>query len=165
VLSSNIDVCVCLPWACGKRGSTRMMDRSNATTSTVSKTLIMPGCRRVRNLRKAFFASGRRDLAVVTSNEKMLHGDESSCNAVRQGDQVLRWELQNTHPLGAVVKSPYRLVNIDSLSKGIGKGRPFGDGRCDSRLEKVHDGAPSFVLLCVCFSIRGSRLHGSMKPM
>ena len=47
-------------------------------TSTVSRTLITPGCRSVRSFLRAFFARGRRDRLAVISNEKMLQLDPSS---------------------------------------------------------------------------------------
>src|SRR6266568_1125758 len=47
-------------------------------TSTVSRTLITPGWRIVRNLRRAFRANGSRDLFAVISKENMLHLEPSS---------------------------------------------------------------------------------------
>lgn len=48
-------------------------------TSTVSRTLITPGCRRVRSFFRAFLARGRVDLFAAMSKEKMLQLLPSSC--------------------------------------------------------------------------------------
>jgi hypothetical protein len=56
-------------------------------TSTVSNTLITPGCRSVLNLRSAFFARGRCDLFAFMSKLNMLHLEPSSC---KQSQQMLR---------------------------------------------------------------------------
>jgi hypothetical protein len=47
-------------------------------TSTVSRTLMTPGCRSVRSFRSAFFASGSRLLFAALSKAKMLQFDPSS---------------------------------------------------------------------------------------
>lgn len=49
-------------------------------TSTVSSTLITPGCRKVRSFLRAFFARGKRARLAVMSKEKMLQLDPSSCH-------------------------------------------------------------------------------------
>jgi hypothetical protein len=74
--SCNVDVRVCLAWR--SISASRSRRGYDMTTSTVSRTFITPGCRRVRNLRRAFLASGRRDLFAVTSKEKMLQRELSS---------------------------------------------------------------------------------------
>lgn len=78
-------------------------------------------------MRRAFFARGRRDLFAVTSKEKMLHREPSSCNAVRD-ECVERSVACGCYPLGAIVESPDGLVDVDSFAERIGKGRAFGDG-------------------------------------
>lgn len=47
-------------------------------TSTVSNTLIMPGCLRVLSLRTAFLAKGNRDLLAAMSKLKILQFEVSS---------------------------------------------------------------------------------------
>lgn len=47
-------------------------------TSTVSSTLITPGCRKVRSFLRAFLARGSRDLLAVISKENMLQFEPSS---------------------------------------------------------------------------------------
>lgn len=47
-------------------------------TSTVSSTLMTPGCRSVLSFFKAFLARGRRDLLAAMSNVKMLQSEPSS---------------------------------------------------------------------------------------
>lgn len=47
-------------------------------TSTVSRTLMTPGWRRVRDFLRAFLARGSLDLLAVMSKEKMLQGELSS---------------------------------------------------------------------------------------
>ena len=48
------------------------------SVSMVSRTLIMPGCLRVRNLRKAFLASGRRGLFFCELKVNIEHDELSS---------------------------------------------------------------------------------------
>lgn len=48
-------------------------------TSTVSNTLMTPGCRSVRSFFSAFFARDSCDLWAVMSKENMLQFDPSSC--------------------------------------------------------------------------------------
>jgi hypothetical protein len=55
-----------------------MIQNGLVRTSTVSKTLITPGWRRVLNFLRAFLARGSRDLFAVMSKEKMLQVDPSS---------------------------------------------------------------------------------------
>lgn len=51
-------------------------------TSTVSSTLITPGCRNVRSFLTAFLAKGNRDLFAVTSKENILQLEPSSYNFI-----------------------------------------------------------------------------------
>lgn len=57
-------------------------------TSIVSRTLMTPGCRNVRDFRTAFRARGRRDLLVAMSKVKMLHEEPSSCIAQRPDHRI-----------------------------------------------------------------------------
>lgn len=42
------------------------------------------------------------------------------------------------YPLGAIVEGPNGLVDVDSFTERVGKGRSLGNGRRDGRLEEVH---------------------------
>ena len=56
-----------------------MTDRSaRGVTSTVSSTLMIPGCLNVFNFLTAFFASGSLDLLAVISKVSMLQFEPSS---------------------------------------------------------------------------------------
>lgn len=73
----DVDVCVGLdtmdqPCVASKQAVPRY-------TSTVSKTLMTPGCRSVRSFFRAFFARGSWYLLAVMSKEKMLQFEPSSC--------------------------------------------------------------------------------------
>jgi hypothetical protein len=48
------------------------------SVSITSRTLMMPGCRKVRSLRAAFLAKGNRDLLRTMSKVKTLHAELSS---------------------------------------------------------------------------------------
>lgn len=96
---------------------------SSIPTSTVSKTLITPGCRRVRSLRRAFRARGRRDLFAVMSKEKTLHFEPSSCHSISQYAEYVCH--RGAYSLGSIVQSPDRLVDIHLGIKGVGKSRAF----------------------------------------
>lgn len=73
-------------------------------TSTVSSTLTMPGCLRVLNFLRAFFARGRCDRCAATSKEKILHLEPSSCYSLAS---LLSGEFRAINPFCAVLKSPY----------------------------------------------------------
>lgn len=88
-------------------------------TSTVSKTLITPGCRSVRNLRRALRARGRRDLFAYMSKENTLHFEPSSCHRISQSAE---YECRKgAYSLSSIVQSPDGLVNIHLGIKGIGE--------------------------------------------
>ena len=64
---------------CHRRGVTRSVAMyMYVSVSTLSKTLITPGCRKVRSFLTAFRASVRRDLFAITSKEKILQLEPSS---------------------------------------------------------------------------------------
>ena len=77
------------------------------SVSTVSRTLITPGCRNVRSFLTAFRASGRRDLLAVTSKEKILQFDPSSYNLIS-----IMVDLLSSVPLHTL-RVPLKSVHID----------------------------------------------------
>lgn len=98
-------------------------------TSTVSKTLITPGCLRVRSFRTAFFASGRRDLLATASNEKMLQAEPSSYTSGAISNQARKPGSQKpTYSPCAVIQRPGGFVDINPLTKTVWKWRPLRDG-------------------------------------
>jgi hypothetical protein len=92
-------------------------------TSTVSSTLITPGCRNVRSFFTAFLAIGRRDLFAVTSKENILQFDPSSCILISTKDSTLVGSL--SYALGSIEESPNARIDVDSIAEGVGKWWPF----------------------------------------
>jgi hypothetical protein len=92
-------------------------------TSTVSSTLITPGCRNVRSFFTAFLAIGRRDLFAVTSKENILQFDPSSYITMINTALMLAGSLSYT--FGSIEEIPDTGINVDSIAKGVGEWRPF----------------------------------------
>lgn len=109
-------------------------------TSTVSSTLITPGCRKVRSFFRAFFARGNRARLAVMSKENMLQFDPSSYWHCQQKLRICRPIRLVTYSSCTVVKCPDGLINIDDVSEGIRKGRPLGYGGRDCRFQEIHGG-------------------------
>lgn len=119
-------------------------------TSTVSKTLMTPGCRSVRSFFKEFLASGSRALLAGISKEKMLQLEPSSWirgrargagSHVRGRRAVLgraAGSEAQTHATRAVVESPDGLAQVHTVPEGVRERGPFGDGRGHGRLKKIH---------------------------
>lgn len=112
-------------------------------TSTVSKTFTMPGWRSVRNFRNAFFASGSRDLLALTSKEKMLHLEPSSCARPLVADHPCRCWGKAAYSSCSVLNCPDRLVDVNPLAEGVGKSGSFGDGGRYGALQEIHGGDQS----------------------
>jgi hypothetical protein len=111
--SCNVDI--------GIRLTALVWLHGRSPTSTVSKTLITPGCRRVRSFRSAFFASCNLDFPALTSKEKTLHFEPSSLSRLAKRRESGR----DTDPLRAVMKSPYRVFEIHSIVEAIRKSWTF----------------------------------------
>jgi hypothetical protein len=101
-------------------------EENSSRTSTVSSTLITPGWRSVRSLRRALRARERRLLFALTSKEKILHLELSSLYGVNDCHDV-RGSL--TYSLRSVMKRPDRIVYINPIAKRIREWRAFGDCR------------------------------------
>lgn len=106
-------------------------------TSTVSKTLITPGCLRVRNLRRALRARGRRDLLADMSKENTLHLEASSCHNISQTAEYVC--CRGAYSLSSIVQSPDGLVKIHLGIEGIGKCWAFGYRGQHGGLQEVHN--------------------------
>jgi hypothetical protein len=85
---SNVYKCICL-FIC--QLNNYHTNNPTLPTSTVSKTLITPGCLKVRSFLAAFRARGRRDLLALMSNENMLQLEPSSCRL--QSASVFRFAV------------------------------------------------------------------------
>lgn len=140
-LGRNVYVCVGLPLEASV--AIRVAWAVSSSTSTVSSTLITPGCRSVRSFLRAFLARGRRERLVVMSKEKMLQFDPSSWDGYQLSAGVTGGK-RHTYTPGAVVQGPDGLVDIDNISEGIREGRTLGNGRCYSRLQEIHGRQASY---------------------
>lgn len=92
-------------------------------TSTVSSTLMTPGCRNVRSFLSAFFARGSRLFFAVLSNENMLQLEPSSYYSRR-----LVQATQHPQPAGQPTRLvPLYSVQIDSSTSTLSP-NVYGNG-------------------------------------
>ena len=106
-------------------------------TSTVSRTLITPGWRRVRSFLTAFLASGSRALFAVTSKENILQFEPSSYQMLGLEQKVHCVLLTRFVPLF----NTHILVSISTRSpKVYGNGGPFeiADATADLKNSMSH---------------------------
>lgn len=90
----------------------------------------------MRNLRSAFFASGRRARFAAISKEKMLHLLPSSWTlSVWLTRSILPAHL--AYSSHTVVQRPDGLIKINALTKRVRERWAFGDRR-DGRFQEVH---------------------------
>lgn len=128
-------------------------------TSTVSKTLMTPGCRSVRSFLRAFLASGRAARFAVMSKENMLQLEPSSYEIAVGVSQGISWVVgceTSTYPLGPVVECPDGGVHVNLVSECVRERRPFGHGRGNGRLEELHGCVDSGAILGFVRSVRGA---------
>ena len=142
-------------------------------TSTVSRTFTIPGCRRVRNFRRAFFAKGRRDRFALISKENMLHLELSSCQdlvtllypAIAQVYTLLvplcnvhiDWSMSTRFPKVYGKAGPFDIDATADLKKSM-PGHPSQTGRDSSKCNKrsrsvVLQGAKSVFVAMVKWDI------------
>jgi hypothetical protein len=66
----------------------------------------------------------------------MLQLELSSCSVFSKSLYISL--CYRSYPLGAVVQSPDRFVDINLVAEVVWKWRTLCDGRCHGRLEKIH---------------------------
>lgn len=82
-----------------------------------------PGCLRVRILRTALRASGKRDVFVVISKAKILQSVLSSY--VTREPEDINHDEASIHLSRAIVEGPDRLIQRDSIAEAIREWRAF----------------------------------------
>lgn len=86
----------------------------------------------VRSFFSAFLASGSTDLLAVTSKEKMLQLEPSSCSRVSAGQAMENQGTERTHSPCPIVKCPDGGVEVYLVAEGVGEGRALGNGGSNS---------------------------------
>ena len=84
----------------------------------------------MRSFLTAFLAIGSRDLLAVTSNEKMLQSEPSSYESQQSASCLGREAIlaDVAYASSSIVQGPDEAVEVDLVTKRVGKGRPLGDG-------------------------------------
>jgi len=82
-----------------------------------------PGCRNVRSFLTAFLAIGKRALFAVTSKEKILQFEPSSCVTLLTQRSTLAGSL--SYAFRAIEEIPDTGINVDSIAESVGKWGPF----------------------------------------